>query len=384
MLLCESPYEKELVCQITDVWFPRTLPLKGEYDSYGSVCNVQEGLQRDVWLEALQYDLHEVGGTRGAPTSKAMSFQDLLDAARESRLMVMRKSPLSEYGFFFDRKEEGVNKLFIAAGMPELCSPPRKWREPTPSPDWLPTISSLQEIITAAGENIFNNFHAPGYTLANERHGSIIISWMGCGDTTTNSITKLEQIQQLLAGRFSTMITCSSNYRSNSAELMVRPLPADGEHRDIGVQKEDRPLNLQIAMIREDVWAALVAVGKTLTFQKPFDQQGPSNQVIGQVSLGTHWEFIQEKIKEAGIDEAGKLEEVCSDFWYVSLVLNATRYLWRPSYAVGPQFGSNITHSKVLHSLLKIVDGDITQAKEMGELYDEFNDVENGEEEDDE
>jgi len=74
MLLCESPYEKELVCQITDVWFPRTLPLKGEYDSYGSVCNVQEGLQRDVWLEALQYDLHEVGGTRGGPHIKGNEF----------------------------------------------------------------------------------------------------------------------------------------------------------------------------------------------------------------------------------------------------------------------------------------------------------------------
>ena len=96
MLVSSSPYckgnEGGIICTSTDRWFPRTFPIKAKYNDYGSVDNVEDGIGRDLWMEGFQDDLLSVGQGENPyhdpPTSKDMSFDQLLTALVEDRVRV--------------------------------------------------------------------------------------------------------------------------------------------------------------------------------------------------------------------------------------------------------------------------------------------------------
>ena len=81
LLLTENPYNSpaEHTCYIDDRWALRTFPLRAEYDDYGSVQIVQEGLLRDIWLEGFKRDLVERGtgdnSCHDVPVRKDMTFE---------------------------------------------------------------------------------------------------------------------------------------------------------------------------------------------------------------------------------------------------------------------------------------------------------------------
>ncbi len=94
LLLTKNPFYTEggHNCYIHGVWFPRTFPLRAEYNDYGSIENIQEGPMRNVILEALQIDLIEQGWGENTchdvPTTKDMTFDELLEAVQEGRCKV--------------------------------------------------------------------------------------------------------------------------------------------------------------------------------------------------------------------------------------------------------------------------------------------------------
>src|SRR4051812_23628121 len=81
MLLTQNPYNDSTKCSPNDWWFPRSFPLRAEYNDYGSVENVEEGVGRELWMEALKIDLVSVGtgdnSIHDVPTSKNMSWDEL-------------------------------------------------------------------------------------------------------------------------------------------------------------------------------------------------------------------------------------------------------------------------------------------------------------------
>jgi len=93
-LLTEAPDKKSAPVYIHEVWGPRNFPLKATYNDYGTVEKVEEGPARDAWMLAFKRDLVEVGqgdnSYHDLPTSKDMTFDHLLHAIRERRVMVQR------------------------------------------------------------------------------------------------------------------------------------------------------------------------------------------------------------------------------------------------------------------------------------------------------
>src|ERR1700679_1048029 len=74
-LLTANPFD-EGPCTMDGVWVPRTYPLRAAYDMFGGVTDVEEGPQRDVWLEALKLDVVPKGWGRNTchdlPVNKTM------------------------------------------------------------------------------------------------------------------------------------------------------------------------------------------------------------------------------------------------------------------------------------------------------------------------
>jgi hypothetical protein len=173
------------------------------------------------------------------------------------------------------------------------------------------------------------------------------------------------------------MITDGSGSYANPAEVVIRPLPTV-EHSGLG-RATDGTCSVQVAMIREDVWQALVKVGKEYDggydgpFKIPekeyheefmnvpddpmellakgigFDSPGPQDHVPFSVGVGSHFAIMQDKFTrgQATKEEADEFIQAAVELRVVEAVLGMTRYWWRPSYTAGPQFGEWRLHEQV-------------------------------------
>lgn len=94
LMLTQSPYP-DSGSGLNAQWFARALPLRATYNDYGSVEGVKRGPDRDLWMRGFQLDLVEQGvgenTTHDVATSKGMSFEDLLVALWEERVLVSRE-----------------------------------------------------------------------------------------------------------------------------------------------------------------------------------------------------------------------------------------------------------------------------------------------------
>jgi hypothetical protein len=75
-----------------DLWSPRTWPLVGKYDDYGGVEDYKLDATSRAWLDGFQIDLVEMpegeNPAHDISTSKAMTFDYMLNAIREERVRV--------------------------------------------------------------------------------------------------------------------------------------------------------------------------------------------------------------------------------------------------------------------------------------------------------
>lgn len=74
-----------------DAWVPRTLPLRGLYDSYGGVKDIADDAARAVWAECLDDVMrrsHGRNAVHDVPTFRGMTFEQIDEAARKGRLRV--------------------------------------------------------------------------------------------------------------------------------------------------------------------------------------------------------------------------------------------------------------------------------------------------------
>ncbi len=123
MMLTRNPYYEEgrHNCYIDGLWFPRALPLRASYNDYGSIEGAQDPFIQQSWLDGLRMDLVELAIGKNkyhdVATSKDMSFDELLEALWEGRVLV--KSNVDTNGFLWDKKLEqnkGVN-ISVAQAM---------------------------------------------------------------------------------------------------------------------------------------------------------------------------------------------------------------------------------------------------------------------------
>lgn len=233
LLLTESPYNSRHGSGMMDFWFPRGFPLRAKYNDYGSVEDVESGPVRDLWLEAFQKDLVEKGwgdnSCHDVPTSKSMSFDELLKALWETRVSVQ------------SRREYKPNPAATAAWVP---------------PKEVPTLQNIRAFFAEKNLPVHTDGGGDGYMIDEVMPGVVRIRQGGYGQDKEG---KLETLRPLLSDYATVIVAGSGNY-ANAADLLVLVKPNDKHVQSGFGEKETTRKELAVAqtMIREDVWQELL------------------------------------------------------------------------------------------------------------------------------
>lgn len=131
LLLVENPWAKMEPYGITasPPWIPRTFPLRAVCDGSGGIEQVQEGPERDVWLEGLNEDLIERPGDDRCPALRAgLSFDDLLINLADGRVFVRCVDR-------FAKSMQVLNDRLRSLGAPEFSAPAPETPNPRATSD---------------------------------------------------------------------------------------------------------------------------------------------------------------------------------------------------------------------------------------------------------
>jgi hypothetical protein len=381
MLLTENPYDDTRPCNMNDVWFPRTFPIRAEYNDYGAVEEVQDGIAKDLWMEGFQTDLVSVGTgentVHDVPTSKDMSFDEMIDALIEGRLLVTRETG----------KEERDKLL-------------KRFKKATPK--GIPTMQRVRKILEKNSFTVVKHGYVePGYLINKIRYGQIRIRWASNGPDYGKDAEKLALIQPLFDKKYVTALTAGRGLDAAELLIFVRPGTADFHGHPKDSQKS---LHVNHMMIREDVWQQLLKIPtedwdvnykvQKYTLQDHKDslyelynqyqselskEQDPErpwelemnlrdisdhrssnivsywickSQIPFTMGLGEHWLMLCQK--KLPLEQVKSILDDIAEFVHVWQILMPIRWYWRPSYSVGPQYGEWDKHHDFLRVLAVI------------------------------
>ena len=373
-LLQSSPYS-EMGDHATapHSWYVRSPPLRAKYNDYGSVEDVETGAMRDVWSEQLAIDLIEKGvgdnTCHDVAARKGMSFDGILAAAWEERLMVGRR----------EFRSSRLPKAKIARGVP--------------------TMRRVERAIVKAGWKLGT---AEGsFVVDSLRRGEVRVRVGGYADR----IEPLRPLAKKLRGRYAVMLSCGSGSYSHGAELTIRPKPGtkSAEGHPVALHDKEKPVRMYLrqTMVREDVWQALLggtvdgcgedyktvarevsvyrdgareAWKKTkaalasrpdcdyLSFviegalrHNPIEGTAAKNPSIGGVGLDTAWLLMVKKADLSDADRDRFLDTI-AEVAFIQQRLATARQQWRPSPKLGPQCGEWGQHVDILRALLSVAE----------------------------
>lgn len=395
LLLTQNPYsETHRAHSMHGWWVPRTFPIRGEYNDYGTVENVEEGLVQDLWLQTLKLDLIPQGTgeneVHDVPTFFDMPFEDFLKALWEGRVTVSRRLRKPEASLI-DQPPFDVGK-----------------------PDWLPTLTRVRDALSDLAAS--TDYGREGWLVDEPSYGMVRVRWVP-KEFGANTEGKLAEIATLLP-KFATVIT--AGYGSSRApELLVLPKPGPDHYRyDAAPEK---PLAVSYAMIREDVWQALVAMPckidwsdaalpsvevyrehLLMAYQAESDREkhrkglfdrlkaikdspkkDEAEEEAAHVELHTlilddleerladtawavdrhtwaglplglnqQWRYLIER--QTPLDQVRGFIDSVAEVSRVALILGNVRFMWRPSTTGGPQVGEFKAHAQFFEEMLKI------------------------------
>lgn len=410
MLITQNPYNNGAgnTCYIHDLWFPRTFPLKGRYNDYGSVDDITSGPEKDNWLEGLKIDLFERGWGENTihdvPTNKEMSFDELLDAIQEGRILVKREAETP-----FDRK---LDKLlakangFLGEGIDNLTAEEKQDKK---VPVGVPSMFRIRKIAENLGIAIFDGKWGKSSIIIDETQNKEIRVRCHCmygeklnpsdkfsaGTAIVEQVAVLGKLQEAL-GDYAVMMSAGTGgcgvtgedkrtYTQPDTELLIRPKPGTP---DGALYKRDRetPLAVSHCMIREDVWQAMINQtahtwdGKEVTIDKFYEgiknsvledkaadsrdrrwlrmdrgSKFPGSWILAKddipftIALSSHFDLMMEKA-----DLSEEFLKTVAELAFVTSVLANTRYQWRPSSSAGPQFGEWEAHEKLFKTFAEL------------------------------
>ena len=389
-LLTQYPFYEKIddACTMTGIWVPRTFPLQAKYDDYGRATEVEEGPAKEVWRDGFQYDLLERGtgdnSVHDVPVRKGMSFEKLMLAVQESRLRV-KMTTFSEERL--SRVEAEARKL-LSEELPK--------KAPHPS---IPTIKRVRRILKRAGFKVADQGFNGGYLINRKSFGFIRVR----NESNSDALEQLALIQHILGERFGVEISIGTGAYSNGPMLVVTPkfstdpvVPPDtplpfeeGRRFRNGCKK--KKLLVAHAMIREDVWQALLKINPArveafkkqaqdmcekiqedrsklqLThFQSRFEGNEVGSWVRDQFCIGheSHYQLFLDR--NPSEDELTRFLDTIAETVFIQSILSSTRYQWRPSTSVGPQFGEWGRHVALLKALTGVAKQCNSQARKSG------------------
>lgn len=395
-LLTENPYDDNLVCYSHDMWFPRSWPVRAEYNDYGSIESYDPKCPSIVSIvEALKHDMVERGmgnnSCHDVPTAKGMSFEATLEAVWEKRIQVSRDVDTLTFG------NPELKKLMERHDLRDR----KAEKKPLSG---FPTLRGVEHMLKSAGYSVVTaepktNTHAgTAYMVDELERGSCRVRVNGFAEDAS----KLEKILPLLQKEYAALITVGSGSYADSAEIRLMPKVMkrpDGEHVMWGRDDESKkkPLDVYQAMIHGDVWDELMKlkVGKSwdeeakvgfdvyrADAQKLWDAAekkkkssslddmlarlgGASyNTHVGvcvaksiipfTVGLSEHWTIATgQKAKKFTTKQVDEFLDDVAGFGLLHSVLPIVRYWWRPSFTCGPQFGEHDKHAEIFSAFKK-------------------------------
>lgn len=341
LLLTENPYEDSLVCSAHDMWFPRSLPVRGYYNDYGSIESYDESSPAVKAVElALETDLVEVGTgdnrVHDIPTERGMRFDQILEAVWERRIQVLRDT---------DRlsRKSTVDDTLLHKN--------------------IPTLQRLRKMLPELGFNLGNG---DGQLIIDEKgQGWCRIREGGYGkgsETLTNVLEKLKS-------HYAVAITAGSGSYNWNSELQVMPLPAEDNFSFLS-RESKKPLYVYQMMILSDVWGVVKNFGNYKKYRNDIQKEwksaleiqkhdaddiaksdpelaemlrsyqmntwsripftvGPSHHLSYAAKAHHEHPFTQQQIDDFLEDAAV--------FRCLERLIPQIRYWWKPSFSCGPQ-----------------------------------------------
>ncbi len=393
LLLTENPYgdKGSRACYPYDTWVPRTFPIRAKYNDYGTIDCYTEGLGTNNILDGLQLDLVVKGWgdntCHDVPVDRSIKFPDLLEAIREGRVSV------KEYDVYTDKRTSDAlaeADSALADIYEQLMAPPKA---PAP-PKGVPTRKRIERVVAGLPPWAISD----RVTVNRLRLGSYRVR--GPSEIMKTLATALD------AEGYSAALIAGAN--EWDVELRVDPKPGikgwyrPSRERINRGEHIKRELAVHQAMIREDVWQALlklpnetslsafrttvqIAYDRLLKHEAAFkrnpalafltragaglsDQMStPGLSVLTRdpvpcvVGLSTHFQLLVTRcLKNA--DDLENLEnslDTIAEMLYLLDVSYDIRHSWRPSNSCGPQLGDFTCHANWHKALTEIC-----QAKE--------------------
>jgi hypothetical protein len=367
--LNQDPYA-DSVDRYNKVWKPRTFALRGVYDDYGRVRDLEAGPAQDLWLQAFQQDLVERGvgdnSCHDVAVSKSMTLEQILEAVSEARVLV--RSQVGEHSLFKSRPHPGI-----------------------PTPIRIRTALMRQGFTLAKPGD--EDKH--GFTVDLQRKGFVRVRRNLFGKEEESLRTLYEAAEALSEFYAVTITTGTGNYpHRDQIVVMPKPLP-EGEYYGytFGPKSHKGKLAVAHAMVREDVWQALLklkpdiwnddcpksseefrkAIPKywnrrqsTKNHKEPLDKRirkiYPEESDIFSVNLDSNDSFTLAWSAHFELALDSKLQGVCllnfldtvADSIFIKICLYDLRIPWRPSTSYGPQFGEWGLHKQFGATLAKV------------------------------
>lgn len=258
LLLAASPYGAHE--DPRNAWIVRTPPLRAIYNSYGTIekIHTDDEFIADLWLRGLREDLIEKGlgdnSYHDVPTAKDMSIDELLDAVRAGRVEVRQDAK------HFWRRPRTRDPLGIYAAHEAKTAlvPSLRKIEGVLAKDMALLMFYPDPVSSGAVEDKFV-IDEPVPHLVRVRFGRY-----QHGDKVIAALTAARAAVER-AGFIGAVIAGSGRY-AGDADLLVMPAPNAKDHIrgpqwDMAAGRdadEDKHLMIAMAMVREDVWQAIV------------------------------------------------------------------------------------------------------------------------------
>ncbi len=236
------------ICYVSGRWQLRCPPIRAEYNDYGSVQKLKEGLVHQVFFESLNRDCVEKGvgdnQCHDVQVRSGMTPGQWLEALWEGRVYVKDRD--------WDIPEDRERKA------PEL-------------PKGMPTLARIEKVLQDNQLPVVTAYGAEGYVIDEVSPGFLRIRY-GRHVEMDKREDHLRPVLPLLdAAGYAAMITCGTGNYRDPAEILVAPKPVprgakDDQGRDIyffgrGLAEDDErniPRPVTQAMIREDVWQIML------------------------------------------------------------------------------------------------------------------------------
>lgn len=230
------------ICYVGGRWQVHGVPIKAEYNDYGSVKEIEESFTTKVFFAALDLNAVEKGvgdnQSHDVPVRKGMTQKDWLSALWEGRVYVV---------------DHRLRRRKVDGPTPEY--------EPAQG---MPSLRRIEKVLGDAGHAVVTGYGAEGFVLDEVSAGYIRARF---GRHLKDSVELEKALPALHAAGYAAMVTAGTGSYANYSEILVAPLPPTDPKVFIHTSgmapdrhtETHKPRPVSLAMIREDVWEILRA-----------------------------------------------------------------------------------------------------------------------------